>query len=204
MLRIIGDVHGKVDWAIRGRSSYLDLVDGCTHSLQVGDLGDAEVYAVLVDQVDPERHRFVPGNHDDYDHLPPHALGDFGLSTLGGVEFFFVRGAPSIDKEFRIRQGVPWWPREELDEAAFSAALEAYGAAKPALVVTHDCPANIAPFLVKPAGGRTGEWLERMLAAHRPRRWVFGHFHQSWSREIGGTRFQCLDELESLDLHTPG
>lgn len=200
MLRVIGDVHGKVDWAIRGRSSYLDLVDGCSHSVQVGDLGDAEVYAVLVERVDPACHRFLPGNHDDYDHLPPHALGDFGLVALGGVEFFFVRGAPSIDKAYRIRQGVPWWPEEELDDDAFAAALEAYSAARPAIVITHDAPSSVQPFLAKPGGGRTAGWLERLLEAHRPRRWLFGHFHESWSRRIGGTLFQCLDELESIDL----
>ena len=211
-VRIIGDAHGKMDWNILGRPSYLDLIAECDLSVQLGDLGDQEAYDILRARVDPRRHRFLPGNHDDYDHLPPHALGDHGVARLGDLEFFFVRGAFSVDKEIRIRSRIPWWPREELDEDQAAGALEAYAASRPAVVLSHDCPIVISRTLgdVKLLGSfgfdpetfetRTGRLLQAMLDLHRPRLWLFGHYHRDWRLDLRGTTFRCLGELSFLDL----
>ena len=94
LLRIIGDVHGQIEpddvvsWRARG---YLETIAKAPYSIQVGDMGDGQTYAQLTSLVDVERHRFFPGNHDHYDQLPPHCLGDFGAVTWGGVDFFFIR-----------------------------------------------------------------------------------------------------------------
>ena len=81
MLRVIGDIHGQLDFALRcGRRRYLEIIADCEHSVQVGDMGDAETYAALEAQVNARQHRFFAGNHDHYDSLPRHSLGDFGLS----------------------------------------------------------------------------------------------------------------------------
>lgn len=34
-----------------------------------------------------------------------------------------------------------------------------------------------------------------MLASHRPRKWIFGHWHTRFRRQIGDTEFRCLPEL---------
>lgn len=55
--RLIGDVHGEI-------ASYLKIASPCYTSFQVGDLGfNYEGLAAL----DPARHVFIGGNHDNYD-----------------------------------------------------------------------------------------------------------------------------------------
>ena len=97
-----------------------------TYVRKVKQLLDADISdvpglsAFLREHVDARRHRFFPGNHDHHDELPPHCLGDYGDVNLGGVRFFFARGAASMDKEKLLRVGRQlgkrvWDPREELD-----------------------------------------------------------------------------------------
>src|ERR1700678_4502205 len=79
-LRVIGDVHGQIDPddLLAGYSqSYLAVTAGAAHSVQIGDLGNGDAYDRLIARVDANHHRFFPGNHDNYDRLPPHNLGDF-------------------------------------------------------------------------------------------------------------------------------
>ena len=78
-LRLIGDIHGKYD-------HYLNLVKDCQYTLQVGDLGfDYEP----IFHLDPEKHRFIGGNHDNYTlkYRPDLDLsdvkGDSNLTILG-------------------------------------------------------------------------------------------------------------------------
>ncbi len=111
-LRIIGDVHGQIDpenLFTRDARPYLEIISVAAYSIQVGNMGDGETYDLLARIVDAGRHRFFPGNHDCYDHLPLHALGDFGNVSWGGVELFFVRGAASIDREKLVRLGREFW-----------------------------------------------------------------------------------------------
>jgi hypothetical protein len=202
-LRLIGDVHGRV-------SEYVALCQEAEHTVQVGDLGFRRHYREIVRRLDPVRHRFVPGNHDDYAMLPPHALGDFGVHTAAGISLFFVRGAFSIDGKFRTPQ-VDWWPEEELSEDQLANALDLYLDVKPQLVVTHDCPLSITrrvgnAKLVQAFGfgddlrTRTQVALQAMLDRHQPARWIFGHYHRSLTFVDQEVQFTCLAELESLDL----
>jgi hypothetical protein len=39
-----------------------------------------------------------------------------------------------------------------------------------------------------------------MLQFHQPKVWVFGHWHRSFDNVINGTRFVCLDELETKEI----
>ena len=184
--------------------------------------GDKQTYDFLREHVDEERHRFVPGNHEAYDSLPPHALTDYGIETVGGIEFFFVRGAYSIDKALRLRQERErgwklWWEQEELTKAAMGAALTAYEESRPRIVLSHSAPTQIASSIGKRAVGgqphaagqgvcttRTSELLQAMFRAHTPELWVFGHFHQSWRDTAEGTLFVCLPELGYVDLSSDG
>jgi hypothetical protein len=194
-VRIVGDVHGKV-------GTYTQLVAECPYSLQLGDLGFR--YEKVRDRLSPDQHRFIPGNHDDYHHLPSHALGDYG--TVPFVPHsFFVRGAYSIDKYHRT-PGRDWWPEEELDYQQGLAALEAYEAAKPEWMFTHCAPSGLTSLLVPhaPAGEKpssTQRLLQLMWELHHPTYWLFGHYHQSRILRTAKTTFHCLDELESYDLY---
>jgi len=179
-------------------------------------------YAQLLAHVDPGRHRFFPGNHDHYDALPPHSLGDFGTVCWGGVEFFFVRGAASSDRDKLVRLGrdlgkTLWFAQEELTDEQMRAAEKEYLRDRPAVVLTHDAPTDIAHLawgharrLSPPNPGavfrpsRTNAFLERLLEGHRPRLWVFGHHHRDWKFQEAETLFVCVGELSWVDIDPAG
>jgi hypothetical protein len=155
--------------------------------------------------LDSDRHKVVGGNHDNYDIIGewPHYLGDFGAVSLGGVDFFFYRGAYSIDRQYRT-VGRDWWEKEQVGIEGFMKARDLYRQLKPRLVLTHDCPETISPRLLPPGAtiyqNTTGWALQELFNIHKPEMWVFGHYHVSKRMSVEGTEFVCLDELESLDL----
>jgi hypothetical protein len=202
-LRFIGDVHGHIP-------RYVALCREAEHTVQVGDLGFRRHYAEVIAQLDGARHRFIPGNHDDYSFLPPHALGDFGVHRAADVEMFFVRGAFSIDRKYRT-PGLNWWAEEELSPQRLAEAIALYRNVKPSLMVTHDCPMSITRFVGDPdvlrsfgfleePRTRTQVALQTMLEAHQPARWIFGHYHRNITFQTEGVTFTCLAELATLDF----
>lgn len=199
MITVIGDVHGKYKHyhkIIRKNNKY-------PHTVQLGDFGFN--YDTLKN-VDPKHHVFIGGNHDNYDKVKsvPNYLGDFGyMADFNGVDFFFYRGAYSIDRIYRT-VGIDWWENEQNNIEAFMAARELYSSIKPDIVLTHDCPSDIAAQMLKP-GDRVFEnntsWaLQEFLNIHQPKLWLFGHWHRSKIIQYGKTKFVCLDELETYDI----
>lgn len=202
---VIGDLHGQ--WM-----RHLQLIQNCDYSLQLGDCGFD--YKYLIDNhIDPDYHKVFFGNHDDYNkfHQSPHNLGDFGKYELGGVKFFFMRGGFSIDRKYRTI-GIDWWAEEELSREKMEEAIELYEQVKPEIVITHECPREIAnlignPNILREFGfdpntftTRTSETLQIMFEKHQPKNWTFGHYHKSWTSEVNGTIFRCLNELETYIL----
>ena len=224
-LRVIGDVHGQVDAKnlfTRDALTYLDIISDAQYSVQVGDMGDAETYAQLISSVDAARHRFVPGNHEAYDRLPPHSLGDFGAVSLGGVDFFFVRGAWSSDRETLLRLGreagrMVWFSEEELTNAQMLSAEQEYVSVRPRVMLSHDAPTSVARLAWQHARrlsppnsravfspSRTTELLQRCFEQHQPRLWLFGHYHHNWRYRQGETHFVCVGELSYCDVTPDG
>lgn len=194
-ITVIGDAHGQYD-------RYVNMARKRDYTVQIGDLGFK--YGCL-DSLDPERHKVVGGNHDNYSIIAnwPHYLGDYGMASLGGVDFFFYRGAYSIDRQYRTI-GVDWWEGEQLKIEDFMKAREVYREAKPEIVLTHDCPESIGMMLLPPGAHvyqNTTSWaLQELFNIHQPKTWVHGHWHLSRRISHGGTEFICLDELETLDV----
>ena len=195
MLTIIGDVHGLHD-------SYLNIATKCSHTVQVGDFGFD--YSCM-SGMDPDNHKILGGNHNNYDICKdcPNFLSDFGLARVGGVEFFYVRGERSIDRNTRI-EGKNWWRNEELDMGTAYNAIALYEELKPEIVISHGCPAEMIPFFAtynaKLTPSRTAQFLDGMWNIHRPKLWVFGHYHNSETLKVGDTTFRCLNELETMEL----
>jgi hypothetical protein len=190
---IIGDVHGKLD-------QYISLVKEQDRSVQVGDMGFN--YQEL-SQLNHKNHIFIPGNHDNYDNLPLHALGDFGHHTTFPVPFFYVRGADSVDKQYRLPY-ISWWPNEQLSYSEGQDCLNLYEMIKPDLVISHDCPLSVLKCLharlFSPNGSFTNQLLDEMWNIHQPNKWIFGHHHMDVSIKLDDTEFICLDELSSLEI----
>jgi len=201
-LQIIGDIHGKYE-------QYLQLISDAEYSIQLGDFGFD--YSVL-DKVDSRKHKIIPGNHDNYNDINrPHFLGNFGIHTIpffsSPIDFFFIRGAYSVDKKYRI-EGVSWWPEEELNFMQQKAAYDAYCKIKPNIVLSHDCPFQIAKKVVTHYGKLNFSNTTRLLSAcfhfHQPGLWIFGHHHNNKILMYKGTRFICLNELSTLDFSPEG
>jgi len=133
----------------------------------------------------------------------PHFLGDYGYTSLNRVEFFYYRGAYSIDRQYRT-VGIDWWEDEQVSIDQFMKARELYRQVKPKLVITHDCPQNIAIQMLNPGDrvyeNTTGWALQELLNIHEPELWIFGHWHRSRTIQYGNTKFICLDELETYDI----
>lgn len=193
---LIGDLHGLY----RRYHEILREKDRHPHTIQLGDFGFD--YDTLYN-VDPKDHVFIGGNHDNYDKVNgvPNYLGDFGyVVDFHGLDFFFYRGASSIDRERRT-VGVSWWENEEVNIEGFMQARELYSKVKPDVMLTHDCPESIYPLILPPGArilqNRTSWALQELLNIHRPKVWRHGHMHRSWRMTIDGTDFRCLNELET-------
>ena len=200
---VIGDIHGKVD-------RYLKLL--ARHpgepSVQLGDFG----IGFRGDQPLPNlpgNAWFLRGNHDNPEAARSHGnyLGDFGSRTIDGIKFFYLSGAWSCDQWHRT-EGVNWWRDEELGVAELQGAVDLYVKLKPEIVLTHDGPDEaVRPLLAAWSAHKelsrtaTGGALNAMLEAHRPRKWIFGHWHYRFRRQIGGTEFRCLSELGWCRIH---
>jgi hypothetical protein len=169
MLRVIGDVHGRVDELYRLHRHA---------TVVVGDVGFKAEWDAL--DFEPTSFKIVRGNHDYPYADSPFDLGDFGYQTLGGVSFFFVRGAWSIDSAYRTL-GRDLFVEEECSSDVLHAAVESFRLLRPQVVITHDAPLSVYPLLVRGRimSSRTSEALQAMLDAHRPALWLFGHHHQS-------------------------
>jgi predicted phosphodiesterase len=196
MLRIIGDIHGK-------QEAYSELAREVKHSVQVGDMGLN--YTVLTDSVNAEHHRFVPGNHDNYDNLPAHAFkDDYSMTALCGIPFLYVRGAYSIDKTFRTL-GISWWGNEEISWQSGLSLIQYASSYKPSLIISHDCPYCVYSYVLtnedKWRQSRTAQILDALFKAHQPDVWVFGHHHKDIVFKYPNTKttFVCLDELSYVD-----
>jgi len=234
MVRVLGDIHGILDGnviaALQEREAFLNLrpsrrllrgrhyhnlVIPADYSVQVGDMGFN--YTPL-NKLDSNCHKFIGGNHDNYDHYHsvPHSLGDYGECDLGSFNFFFIRGAKSPDWKQRT-EGVDWWRKEELDYQTGLDALEAYKDVKPRIMISHDCPASVTPFISSLTSydyertfdeplrsSSTQVLLEGCFYAHQPEIWLFGHYHINQTYEKDGTLFVCLGELNYVDFDENG
>ena len=76
-------------------------------------------------------------------------------------------------------------------------------------MVTHDCPLSVSnklfiengkSFSNKQYKTRTGMALEAMFEIHKPKVWIFGHWHCNADEVIDGTRFICLSEFSYCDV----
>lgn len=195
MITVIGDVHGKYD-------RYSSIVNNHDYTVQLGDFGFKHN---SLDNIDSTKHFILPGNHDNYDtcYNYSHFLGDYGYTSLNRTEFFYYRGAYSIDRSYRT-VGVDYWENEQVSVDQFLKARELYRQIKPKIVFSHDCPEVMIPTYI----GNTARiyqnvtsWaLNELFNNHQPDLWVHGHYHVSKTTTFGKTKFVCLGELETLNI----
>jgi hypothetical protein len=217
IIRFIGDVHGKY-------RHYGRILDTSPYrTIQVGDMGvgfrrwpHGEYEAnPPYDKMLAGEHRFIRGNHDNPDVCRRHSqyIMDGTMMTNG---IMFVGGALSIDKAYRY-EDYSWWADEELSPPELKHMSVQFEAFRPQIMVTHECPESIAAMIVGNIpdlrnGGsmkmdprfasRTRQWFEIMFHDHKPKLWIFGHWHVPFDYIHEGTRFICLPELATVDVDT--
>lgn len=208
-IRVVGDIHGQPN-------NYKKIIEGVDASIQLGDFGFD--YRFL-ENVDYKKHVFFPGNHDNYDKCfaYSHCLGRAGIDKLNGIEFFFVSGGFSIDKNWRIRHQQltgqkSYWSSEEMNDAEMTFCLDMYKDFKPEFVITHECPRSVSKIIGNPDilrnfgfdpdtfTTRTSELLEEMFKTYEPKLWIFGHYHKREELTMGRTKFICLPEFGYCDV----
>jgi hypothetical protein len=214
-ITVIGDVHGKYN-------EYYNIVSKVDYSVQLGDMGFSSTWNRLnYSDLDPEKHKVCCGNHCDMDIAPniPHYLGNYGIHTLNGITFFFIRGGLSIDRVYRVGEelnGGPksWWSQEELNFPQMTECLNLYKRLKPDIVLSH-VPCGV--YTERILGNKSDAILRKfkfhagfkenhqllgneMLKYHKPKIWVSGHMHKSFQGVIDGVNVVALAELETYEI----
>jgi hypothetical protein len=212
LTRLIGDIHGLVN---EYTAYAIDKFDGPT--IQIGDFGigfgQGDYWLESVsDFHERGGHRFIRGNHDHpaLCKTMPSYIADGTVEN----DVMFIGGAWSIDNPnappgwYKRSENYDWWADEECSDEQFEHMFETYKRIKPRVMITHDCPAKISykmfwdtGFLTGPAyPNRTGTWFNKFFDAHEPEEWYFGHWHKTMHCNYGRTRFQCLGELDFMDV----
>lgn len=196
-IRIISDVHACY-------SEYLMVARESEYSVQIGDMAFSYGH---MDFLDPAKHKFFAGNHDNCDVLrenpPKHYLGRFGSYELNGIKFFWVGDGKSVDRQYRTEH-VSWWRDEELGFAEQKACEKLYLETKPDFVLSHDCPLQVLPFFItnddKAGPSDTSMMLQCLFHQHQPKLQIFGHHHRNHRTQYENTKFICLNELCHVDV----
>lgn len=189
----IGDVHTRI-------VQYLDIIEGTKEpTIQVGDI-NVGFRGVAFPSYLPTKDVFIRGNHDKPLDCRSHRnyLGDWGY--LPKNKIFYISGAWSPDFYERLI-GVNWWADEELSYLDLKHALDKYAEVKPDVVVSHDCPTIMKSFIC-PEGRdtRTNVVMQQMFEIHKPKYWIFGHYHQLNKRIIDGCQFVCLGIMDTYRI----
>ncbi len=216
LIRFIGDVHGQY-------RRYGKIIADAPTSIQIGDLGVGFHNAGSPregqfgshppnDAMVRGGHRFIRGNHDSPRACRAHSQWIADGHFEDGM--MFVGGALSVDRALRA-EGYDWWPGEELSIAELKRMIDLYIERKPRIMVTHDCPEEVAGIVQsriallgpprRDVPSRTRRAFQDMWSAHLPELWIFGHYHMSFDHTLRGgretgTRFICLAELEYRDI----
>lgn len=207
MALLIGDVHGKYD-------RYKAIIKEHPNSVQVGDMGvgfrkyecgceDDPYYAnPPYDLMVKQNARFIRGNHDNPAVCQRHSQWIADGTIEGNT--MFVGGGVSIDWSRRV-PGYSWWEDEELKGKELQKVVDLYLKEKPEAMVTHEAPGWVAQrmgyrLFKLDVHSETRDAFSFMADEHKPKVWVFGHWHTSFDQVIEGTRFVCLNELETKEI----
>lgn len=206
-ITFIGDVHGM----FATQHKLLERIKKKTPSdliIQVGDLGMG-FHAKDPDRRFPSNYKFIRGNHDcpEVCRAHPNYFGDYGY--FPPYKMFYMGGADSIDKNYRI-PNLDWWENEQLSYSELQDAIDLCVKTQPEIIVTHDAPKflynqlTLGSFVANgQIANRTCNALNTMFELHQPKLWIFGHHHTDQHITVRGTEFYCAQILTPLTFQTP-
>lgn len=182
------------------------------------------------DRDDQDRFLFIRGNHDNpvLCQAHPNYAGEYGY--LAAEKVFFLGGAWSIDAAWRIEGLSWWRDEEQSIEAlnaahqmyldskpeivaTHEAPTKAAITMLSGLMLPQRTGASATDASLEKGvdydyykaktgcvNTRTSQALQQMFEVHKPKHWVFGHYHIRQDFEIEGTQFHCLPELDYMEL----
>lgn len=222
-LYFLGDVHGKF-------GLFEDILKDHQDApiYQVGDMGVGytkekdEIFDGLEDKY--KNFHFIRGNHDNpkvcstkNNFIPDQC------TEINGIKMMFINGASSIDRAWNT-PGKSWWENEQSSMGELTELIDQFEEFKPDVVVSHTAPKDICEIMfgvgvpysnmrwigdaylditascITDFAPRTEVAMNVMFEKHRPKFWIFGHWHMSRKKEIDGCTFKCLTELELIKL----
>lgn len=193
---IVGDVHGKVL-----RFNELLKKNGSKGSIQLGDFGYQSSHDWHINNLNGVSNKVVFGNHDWYPYLDKlHSTGD--TEWIPEIDACTFRGALSINKH-ELMPRINYFENEELAWDVAKDVIELIKFHKPKVILSHTCPVSVRNHFFnfeRPLFSVTEQAMQILFHEYQPDMWVFGHFHESKNEKINGTRFICLDELETLTI----
>ena len=149
---------------------------------------------------------FIRGNHDNPGYIKQLNWPGFHYIPDGEIRdgVLYIGGAFSIDYQWRT-PGYTWWLDEELSKEEGDAILKMVHnyTGQIHTVVTHDAPYSLYPSLgiYDAVPSRTAYLLSDLYynvlsGEKRPSRWIFGHHHKSFVRDI----FRGMNVAQSWDV----
>ncbi len=206
---VCGDWHGNIQWARMLSRALPTLAPDVTTILQLGDwwmntddqdeaFQDSTIDTVLV----------TLGNHEPWNLISPLLDAHPGSSvrvsattwllsrpahlTIGGRRVLSLGGATSVDKAWR-REGVNWWPDEDITDEHVRTAIMGAADDEPAeLMLTHESPdltpvnAVRAVLRDNPMGfpddalydsANSRSRVGKVWSVHHPELLIHGHMH---------------------------
>lgn len=118
---------------------------------------------------------------------------DGEIYDFNGQKVLVIGGAYSVDKFYRLENGLPWFESEQPSLEIKEHVIENLDKVgwKVDYVFSHTCPYNVMPrhlFLPgidqRRVDNSTEEWLMREVASKLEfkKRWYFGHYHDYWGK----------------------
>jgi hypothetical protein len=212
LTRIIGDIHGMLhDYQV------YSIGDFKGPTIQVGDFGigfSGGYWHERVNELHADgTHRFIRGNHDKPSLCKSEMVGYISDGTVEN-DVMLIGGAWSIDNPdappgwYRRTPDVDWWADEECSDEEFRQFADTYAIMQPRVMITHDCPWKVSKEMFFNSGlltgvhypTRTGAFFDTLMDIHQPDEWYFGHWHTTMQHKYGRTMFQCIGELDYVDV----
>lgn len=115
-----------------------------------------------------------------------YALDQPSVYYLKGYKTFVIPGAYSVDKPYRIANGLEWFASEQLSDAEQAMGRQiAYANKHFDFILSHTCPSEYEPTdlylptIDQSTVDKTMEWyLNDINHIAKSNFWLFGHFHQ--------------------------
>lgn len=134
---------------------------------------------------------------------------DGEIYDFDGKKGMAIGGAYSIDKEYRLRSGIPWFETEQPSKEIKQHAEEQLKKAEWAVdyVFSHTAPRSMEPtdlFLKSSRIGKadksTEDWLEQIRKKLSYQKWYFGHYHENRMYQNAELLFEEIKELGAEDF----